>query len=119
AQSPDAYRCERLADQGRQMPKSHSSEEISWPGFKPVPGVNEMPRSTSPDFAVRKAVKLSLAGGVVALSFSLIITSLFGSAPWSPPPLTVEVMAQMLTVPLGLTWPVMLRRPSVAGDHGR
>ena len=45
-------------------------------------------------------------------------TSLFGSAPWSPPPLTVEVMAQIVTVPFGLTRPVMLRRPSVAGAHG-
>jgi hypothetical protein len=37
---------------------------------------------------------------------------------WSPPPLTVEVTAQMVTVPLGLTRPVRLRRPSVAGAHG-
>ena len=55
----------------------------------------------------------------MALSGSVIATSLFGSAPWSPLPLTVEVMAQMVTVPLGLTRPVMSRRPSVAGAHGR
>ena len=46
-------------------------------------------------------------------------TSWFGSAPWSPPPLTVEVTPQIVTVPFGLTLPVMFRRPSVAGDHGR
>src|SRR5579862_772059 len=47
------------------------------------------------------------------------MTSWFGSAPWSPPPLTVEVMAQIVTVPSELTRPVRLRSPSVAGDHGR
>ena len=35
--------------------------------------------------------KLSLAGSVDALSPSVIVTSLFGSAPWSPPPLMVDV----------------------------
>ncbi len=49
----------------------------------------------------------------------MIMTSLFGSAPWSPLPLTVEVIAQIVAVPSRLTRPVRLRRPSVAGDHGR
>jgi hypothetical protein len=43
---------------------------------------------------------------------------LLGSAPWSPPPLTVEVTAQIDTVPSEFTWPAIDRRPSVAGDHG-
>ena len=54
----------------------------------------------------------------VADSVSLTATSSLGSAPWSPLPLTVEVMPQIVTVPLLFTRPVMLRRPSVAGDHG-
>ena len=83
-----------------------------------MPGVNEMPRSASPKAAVRIVLKLSPPGSVVAESLSVIITSLFGSAPWSPLPLTVEVIAQMLTVPSWLTRPVRLRKPSVAGDHG-
>jgi hypothetical protein len=37
-----------------------------------------------------------------------------GSAPWSPLPLTVEVIAQMVAVPPLFTRPVMLRRPSGA-----
>ena len=41
------------------------------------------------------------------------------SAPWSPLPLTVDVMAEIVTVPSRFTRPVMLRRPSVAGAHGR
>jgi len=50
---------------------------------------------------------------------SVIATSKFGSAPWSSFPLTVEVIAQMVTVPSSFTLPVMLRRPSVAGLQGR
>ena len=84
----------------------------------PVPGVNETPRTTRPDCAFSTVRKPSHAGADVAPSWSVISTSLFGSAPWSPPPLTVEVTAQMVTVPLRLTWPVMFRRPSVAGAHG-
>ena len=49
----------------------------------------------------------------------MTVTSWFGSAPWSPLPLTVEVTAQIVAVPSRLTRPVMLRRPSVAGAHGR
>jgi hypothetical protein len=49
---------------------------------------------------------------------SVMATSLFGSAPWSPFPLTVEVTAQIVTVPLRPRRPVMLRRPSVAGAQG-
>jgi hypothetical protein len=56
--------------------------------------------------------------GAVAAGESVISTSLFGSAPWSPPPLTVEVMAQIVTEPSRLTWPVMFRSPSVAGAYG-
>lgn len=37
----------------------------------------------------------------------------------SPLPLTVKVMAQIVTVPSRFTLPVMLRRPSVAGAQGR
>ena len=58
------------------------------------------------------------AGREVAARLSLISTSLLGSAPWSPPPLTVEVTAQSDTVPSAFTLPVIDRRPSVAGDHG-
>ena len=47
-----------------------------------------------------------------------MVTSLFGSAPWSPLPLIVDVMAQIVAVPSSLMRPVRLRRPSVAGDHG-
>src|ERR1017187_1167699 len=83
-----------------------------------VPGVNETPRSTWPNPAVRSVAKLS-APGAVAASWSVMVTSLLGAAPWSPSPLTVEVMVQILTVPSGLTRPVMFRRPSVAGAHGR
>jgi hypothetical protein len=45
-------------------------------------------------------------------SFPLGSTSLFGSAPWSPFPLTVEVTAQIVVVPSRFTRPVRLRRPS-------
>ena len=38
--------------------------------------------------------KPSHAGADVAPTWSVISTSLFGSAPWSPPPLTVEVTAR-------------------------
>src|ERR1700722_3803478 len=104
-----------------QRPKSQSRVPIAdcadW--VELVPGVSDTPRSTSPNCAVRTVVNSSLAGSVVAAILSVIVTSLFGSAPWSPPPLTVAVMAQIVTVPSELTRPVMLRRPSVAGDHGR
>jgi len=66
-----------------------------------------------------KNFSLVAAVAVVFLSQSVIATSLFGSAPVSPSPLTVEVIAQIVTVPSPLTLPVMLRRPSVAGDHGK
>ena len=83
-----------------------------------VPGVKETPRRTSRMPAVRTVVKLSVAGRLVAAKLSVITTSLFGSAPWSPFPLTVEVTPQIVTVPSPFTRPVMLRRPSVAGAHG-
>jgi hypothetical protein len=70
--------------------------------------------------AARSVLKVSVLGRVVAASLSVIATSLFGSAPWSPFPLTVEVIAYMVAVvPSLLTVPVMLRSPSVAGAHGR
>src|SRR6516162_508947 len=84
----------------------------------PVPGVKDTPRRTWPAPADWTVWKLSPDGAVVALSGSVIVTSLLGSAPWSPLPLTVDVMAQIVTVPLGLTRPVMLRRPSVPGAQG-
>jgi len=79
--------------------------------------------SISPKPAVRIVRKFSPVAGRAAFSGSVISTSLFGSAPWSPP-LTVEVMAQIVTVPLGLTRPVMFvqpvggRRPRLAGRRG-
>src|SRR6201995_3020818 len=94
-----------------------SGSSATW--LRSVPGVNETPRRTSPKRAVSIALKRSLAGRLVAASLSVIMTSRFGSAPWSPPPLTVEVIAQIVAVPSRLTWPVMFSRPSVAGHHGR
>lgn len=55
------------------------------------PGVKETPRKTSRLPADLSVVKLSVEGKVVAAILSVIATSLFGSAPWSPFPLTVEV----------------------------
>ena len=83
-----------------------------------MPGVNDTPRTTWSYRAGTTVRNRSCAGALVAFSESVISTSWFGSAPWSPPPLTVEVTAQMETVPSRLTWPVRLRRPSVAGAHG-
>ena len=84
-----------------------------------VPGVNETPRRTSPKPAVCSVLNFSAAGNVVAAMVSVMTTSLLGSAPWSPLPLTVEVMAQIVAVPSPLLRPMMLRSPSVAGDQGR
>ncbi len=60
-------------------------------------GANEIPRSTSPACAVRSVVKcpqpLELLGArLVAFRRSVTVTSLFGSAPWSPFVLMVEVI---------------------------
>jgi len=63
-----------------------------------VPGVNDTPRSAWPNPAARTVLKAS-AGGDRAARWSVIATSLLGSAPWSPFPLTVEVTAQIVTVP--------------------
>ena len=84
----------------------------------PIRGGEPDAHSISPKPAVRIVRKFSPVAGRAAFSGSVISTSLFGSAPWSPPPLTVEVMAQIVTVPLGLTRPVMLCSPSAAADHG-
>ena len=84
----------------------------------PIRGGEPDAHSISPKPAVRIVRKFSPVAGRPAFSGSVISTSLFGSAPWSPPPLTVEVMAQIVTVPLGLTRPVMLCSPSAAADHG-
>ena len=62
----------------------------------PIRGVNETPRNTRPRPAVRIVRKLSPVAGRAAFSGSVISTSLFGSAPWSPPPLAVEMMAQIV-----------------------
>ncbi len=83
----------------------------------PVPGVNDTPRRTWALAAVWTVWKLSPGAGELAPGWSVMVTSLFGSAPWSLLPLTVEVMAQIVTEPPGLTRPVRLRRPSVAGAH--
>src|SRR3984957_18272875 len=100
-------------------PRADHAQRLFRLGHGRVPGVNETPRITSANLAVRTVRKLSPAAGAAAVSGSVISTSLFGSAPWSPPPLTVEVTAQIVAVPFGLTRPVMLRRPSVAGAQGR
>ena len=84
-----------------------------------MPGVKLIPRSTVRFAAARTVVKRSLPGSAVARTASVVTTSWFGSAPWSPLPLTVDVIAQMLTVPSRLTRPVMFRSPSVAGAQGR
>src|SRR5215472_5585137 len=84
-----------------------------------VPGVNETPRRTSPKPADRTVPNISVVGNVVVAMVSVMTTSLLGSAPWSPLPLTVEVMAQIVAVPSPLLRPMMLRSPSVAGDQGR
>ena len=64
-------RLDQALDQFLQRPKSQSRELISCPGLRPVPGVNDTPRSTSPNCAVRSVVKLSLAGSVVAAILSV------------------------------------------------
>ena len=61
-------------------------------------GANEIPRSASPACAARSVVKrpqpLELLGErLVAFRRSVTVTSLFGSAPWSPFVLIVEVIA--------------------------
>ena len=65
-----------------------------------LPGVNDTPRSTSPPKAERTVANRCAPAGAED-SWSVIATSLFGSAPWSPLPLTVEVIAQIVTVPSG------------------
>jgi hypothetical protein len=55
-----------------------------------VPGVKDTPRSTSPQLADRTVTNCSPAGSAAADSSSVIATSLFGSAPWSPLPDTVD-----------------------------
>src|SRR5262249_52658207 len=59
-------------------------------------------------------VKLSLPGRLVAARRSVIATNRFGSAPWSPEALTVDVIPKIVAVPSPLSRPVILRRPSVA-----
>jgi hypothetical protein len=61
--------------------------------------VNDTPRSTLPAPAVWRVLKVSPAGGVPAAVRSVMATSLLGSAPWSPPPLTVDAMAQTACAP--------------------
>jgi hypothetical protein len=80
--------------------------------------VNETPLITCWLVGAMTVLKLSVVGSAVAARLSVIETSAFGSAPWSPLPLTVEVVAQIVTVPSALTLPVRFRSPSVAGAHG-
>jgi hypothetical protein len=80
--------------------------------------VNDTPRSTWPNFAVRTVENRSHQAGVIASTGSLIVTSLSGSAPVSPPPLTVDLTAQIVAMPSRPTRPVSARKPSVAGDYG-
>src|SRR6202035_2887279 len=71
---------------------SYSSPPRSW-------GAKDTPRSTSPDFAERMVLKCpspSPVGKLVALRTSVTLTNLFGSAPWSPLLLIVEVTAKMV-----------------------
>ncbi len=94
----------------RYSPVAPAMTPVGYPqlrcGSTPVPGVNETPRSTSANCAVRRVTKDSLAGRVSAAKSSVIMTSLFGPAPWSPLPLTIDVIAQIVTVPSRLTRPV-------------
>jgi len=95
---------------GRQSASSSATEPRS--RQRPVtlvPGVNETPRRTSPKPAGRTALNVSVAGSVVVAMVSVMTTSLLGSAPWSPLPLTVEVIAQIVAVPSPLLRPMMLR----------
>jgi hypothetical protein len=57
------------------------------------PGAKETLRNTSRLSAARNVENLSPVGALMALNLSVIATSSFGSAPWSPLPLTVEVIA--------------------------
>lgn len=57
------------------------------------PGAKETLRNTSRLSVARNVEKLSRRAQWGALNLSVIATSLFGSAPWSPLPLTVEVIA--------------------------
>lgn len=50
---------------------------------------------------------------VVALTRSVMRTTLFGSAPLSPEALEVEVVAHSVTVPSSFTTPARLRSPIV------
>src|SRR5579863_2802473 len=86
-------------------------------GVDPAVGASDTPRKTSPALAVRTVVNCSeaaVAALVLAIT-SVMETRRLGSAPVSPLALTVDVVAQMVTVPSPFTLPVMLRRPSVAG----
>src|ERR1700722_4026960 len=89
--------------------------------LKSVPGVKETPRSTSPNLAPVTPMNGVIAAndGSVFAALSTTTTRRFGSAPVSPFPLTVEVIAQMATKPSGPFSPVMLRKPSVAGAQGK
>jgi GNAT superfamily N-acetyltransferase len=112
----DCFRDLRCGPHLRPAPQAQPAKGRISPGG--VPGVNDTPRRTSRAPAARTVRNDSAAPGALADSRSVIATSLFGSAPWSPLPLTVEVMAQIVTVPSRFTRPVMFRSPSVAGDQG-
>ena len=78
-----------------------------------VPGANSIPRNTSANFAVRSTANCSCAAVVALVLFntSRTATSRFGSAPTSSLTLTVDVIAQIVTVPSRSTRPFRLRRP--------
>ncbi|HEY6493783.1 MAG TPA: helix-turn-helix transcriptional regulator, partial [Trebonia sp.] len=117
AHEPDA---DRAPSEGETAgPERAGRFELPLIGAYLVPGVKDTPRTTWSSRGATTAPNFSADGSAVAPTLSVIETSWFGSAPWSPPPLTVEVTAQIVTVPLALTLPVRFRRPSVAGAHGR
>ena len=115
-QSRMSSSCAGEHDSSRTGGASHGAAAVDYRTM-PVPGANEIPRSTSPDAAVRSVMNVSPAGSVAADKLSVITTSWFGSTPWSPFPLTVEVIAHTVTVPSAFTRPVMLRRPSVGRPY--
>ena len=86
---------------------------------KPGPGVSETPRSTSPSWAVfDRLERLWVPGEVAPRRFGDRRRACSDPRPVSPLPLTVEVMAQIVAVPLRLTWPVTVAQ-AVGGRRPR
>jgi hypothetical protein len=87
-------------------------------------GARAAPRNAWPARVERIVTNLSrypFVAGCVAPMRSVTYTSLFGSAPWSPFWLIIDVIAQVVAVPSWLTTPAMLPHPPVARsmDAGR